>query len=135
MSPYCRWWDAGLTTDGGMLSPFRQAPPAPCAGDTGRNGSMSHITPDTAASESATASPALPAASLPLETRAGLGSGQNFWQTKEADGVPSFTLTDGPHGLRKQKGSSDHLGLAGSVKATCFPPAALTPSAAPPNLA
>lgn len=85
---------------------------------------MSHTTPDTAASESATASPALPAASLPLETRAGLGSGQNFWQTKEADGVPSFTLTDGPHGLRKQEGYSDHLGLAGSVKATCFPPAA-----------
>ncbi|MGO1465620.1 MAG: beta-glucosidase, partial [Candidatus Corynebacterium faecigallinarum] len=78
---------------------------------------MSHTTPDTAASESATA---LPAASLPLETRAGLGSGQNFWQTKEADGVPSFTLTDGSHGLRKQEGSSDHLGLAGSVKATCF---------------
>ena len=85
---------------------------------------MSHTTPDTAASEASTASPALPAASLPLETRAGLGSGQNFWQTKEADGVPSFTLTDGPHGLRKQEGSSDHLGLAGSVKATCFPPAA-----------
>ena len=32
-------------------------------------------------------------------------------------------MTDGPHGLRKQEGASDHLGLSGSVAATCFPPA------------
>ena len=32
-------------------------------------------------------------------------------------------LTDGPHGLRKQAGASDHLGLNESVPATCFPPA------------
>src|SRR3712207_1900323 len=32
-------------------------------------------------------------------------------------------LTDGPNGLRKQTGSTDHLGLSGSVPATCFPPA------------
>lgn len=33
-------------------------------------------------------------------------------------------LTDGPHGLRKQDGDPDLLGLGASVAATCFPPAA-----------
>ena len=33
-------------------------------------------------------------------------------------------VTDGPHGLRKQQGDADHLGLNNSVPATCFPSAA-----------
>ena len=33
-------------------------------------------------------------------------------------------LTDGPHGLRKQAGDADHVGLGRSVPATCFPTAA-----------
>ena len=32
-------------------------------------------------------------------------------------------LTDGPHGLRKQRAQGDHLGIAESAPATCFPPA------------
>ncbi|NLA10332.1 MAG: beta-glucosidase, partial [Microbacteriaceae bacterium] len=32
-------------------------------------------------------------------------------------------LTDGPHGLRKQRANFDHLGIGDSVPATCFPPA------------
>ncbi len=32
-------------------------------------------------------------------------------------------LTDGPHGLRKQGGKADHLGLNKSIPATCFPTA------------
>ena len=32
-------------------------------------------------------------------------------------------VTDGPHGLRKQNGASDHVGLSDSVPATCFPTA------------
>jgi beta-glucosidase len=32
-------------------------------------------------------------------------------------------VTDGPHGLRKQAGSSDHVGLSDSIPATCFPTA------------
>ena len=51
-------------------------------------------------------------------------SGADFWHTESSGGVPSFMLTDGPHGLRKQIGSSDHVGLSDSVPATCFPPAA-----------
>ncbi|HKT55257.1 MAG TPA: glycoside hydrolase family 3 C-terminal domain-containing protein [Microbacterium sp.] len=65
------------------------------------------------------------ASDLTLEEKASLTSGRDFWTTKgiERVGVPSVMLTDGPHGLRKQSGASDHLGLADSVPATCFPPA------------
>ncbi|POH73562.1 glycoside hydrolase family 3 C-terminal domain-containing protein [Arthrobacter glacialis] len=62
-------------------------------------------------------------AALTLEQKAGLTSGADFWTTKDVPGVPSIMLTDGPHGVRKQDAASDHLGLAGSVPATCFPPA------------
>ena len=63
--------------------------------------------------------------SLPdsIPARVSLGSGADFWRTRAVDDIPSILLTDGPHGIRKQAGSSDHLGLAESVPATCFPPA------------
>ncbi|ALX66316.1 glycoside hydrolase family 3 C-terminal domain-containing protein [Microbacterium sp. XT11] len=65
------------------------------------------------------------ASDLTLEEKASLTSGADFWTTKAVDrvGLPSVMMTDGPHGLRKQSGSTDHLGLATSVPATCFPPA------------
>ncbi|MFI2104759.1 glycoside hydrolase family 3 C-terminal domain-containing protein [Isoptericola sp. NPDC019693] len=68
-------------------------------------------------------------ASLTLEEKASLLSGLDFWHTQpvERDGetlVPSVMVTDGPHGLRKQDESADHLGLGHSVPATCFPTAA-----------
>jgi beta-glucosidase len=74
-----------------------------------------------------TTSPARAAtvADLTLEEKASLTSGGSFWTTKAVKrvGIPAIMLTDGPHGLRKQAGSADHLGLAESVPATCFPPA------------
>lgn len=74
-----------------------------------------------------TTSPAQAAtvADLTLEEKASLTSGGSFWTTKAVErvGIPAIMLTDGPHGLRKQAGSADHLGLAESVPATCFPPA------------
>lgn len=65
---------------------------------------------------------------MSLEEKAGLCSGKNFWQTKGVErlGIHSIMLTDGPHGLRKQAGSADHLGINKSVPATCFPTAATT---------
>ncbi|SEO46923.1 glycoside hydrolase family 3 C-terminal domain-containing protein [Trujillonella endophytica] len=53
---------------------------------------------------------------------AALTSGASFW-TVEGEGIAPFWLTDGPHGIRKQVGSPDHLGLGASEPATCFPPA------------
>lgn len=62
---------------------------------------------------------------LTLEEKASLTSGASFWCTKPVErlGVPAIMVTDGPHGLRKQREGGDHLGLGDSVPATCFPPA------------
>ncbi|MDR1355091.1 MAG: glycoside hydrolase family 3 C-terminal domain-containing protein [Propionibacteriaceae bacterium] len=62
-------------------------------------------------------------AQLSLEEKAALCSGGDFWHTKgiERLGITPLMLTDGPHGLRKQAGDADHLGINVSVPATCFP--------------
>lgn len=63
---------------------------------------------------------------LTKEEKASLLSGKTVWESVNIDrvGIPSLFFSDGPHGLRKQKGASDHLGLNESVPATCFPTAA-----------
>lgn len=63
---------------------------------------------------------------MTLEEKASLCAGGGWWQTKPIErlGIPSVYMTDGPHGLRKQEGAGDHLGLNASVPATCFPTAA-----------
>ncbi|MFT4186324.1 MAG: glycoside hydrolase family 3 C-terminal domain-containing protein [Micrococcaceae bacterium] len=63
---------------------------------------------------------------MTLEEKASLTSGANFWNTKPIErlDIPKIMLTDGPHGLRKQSGKEDHLGLNGSLPATCYPTAA-----------
>ena len=66
------------------------------------------------------------AAKMTVEQKASLCSGKDFWHTKPIEelSVLSIMMTDGPHGLRKQKDEADHLGINESYPATCFPPAA-----------
>ena len=63
---------------------------------------------------------------LTLEEKAALVQGWSTWTTREVERreIPAIFLSDGPHGLRKQAGAGDHLGLNASVPATCFPTAA-----------
>ncbi len=63
---------------------------------------------------------------MTLEEKALMMSGKNTWQTVDFEkyGIPSMTMSDGPHGLRRQAGAGDHLGLNASLPATCFPTAA-----------
>ncbi len=64
-------------------------------------------------------------AQMTLEEKASLCSGLDFWHLKGVErlDIPSIMVTDGPHGLRKQAGDSDHVGLNESIPATCFPTA------------
>src|SRR5690606_21482815 len=64
-------------------------------------------------------------ANLTTEQKIQLLSGHDFWTTEDLSdhGVPSITMTDGPHGLRKQPDDTDNPGIGTSVPATCFPPA------------
>ncbi len=65
---------------------------------------------------------------MTLEEKASLCSGGDMWHTKAVQrlGLPAVMLTDGPHGLRKQSGGTDHLGINDSIPATCFPTASAT---------
>lgn len=61
---------------------------------------------------------------LTLDEKITLLSGFNFWQTPAIErlGIPSLFITDGPHGVRKQKQSSG-VALDQTEPATCFPTA------------
>ncbi|MDR2027971.1 MAG: glycoside hydrolase family 3 C-terminal domain-containing protein [Treponema sp.] len=67
---------------------------------------------------------------MTLEEKAGMCSGTDFWhlQGVERLGIPPVMVSDGPHGLRKQEGTVDHLGMRDSIKAVCFPAACATAS-------
>ena len=73
---------------------------------------------------------------LTLEERAQLLAGESHWKTHAAPsaGIPSLFLSDGPHGLRKQEGAQDCMGIAESRPATCFPTASALACSFDPEL-
>ena len=64
-------------------------------------------------------------AQMTLEEKAGLCSGKDSWNLKAIPrlGLETIMVADGPHGLRKQVGSTDNLGIGDSLPAVCFPTA------------
>ncbi|MDR2046760.1 MAG: glycoside hydrolase family 3 C-terminal domain-containing protein [Clostridiales bacterium] len=66
-------------------------------------------------------------ARLSVAEKASLASGKGFWETREIDkvgiSIPSVTMTDGPHGIRKADETKRNNIMQLSHKATCFPPA------------
>jgi beta-glucosidase len=96
----------------------------------------SHTLPaEPVAGESLTAE--TPASAAPLAAKVALTGGLDFWHTQPVPdaGLPSVMVTDGPHGLRKQAGSTaDIVGINSSVPATCFPPAVGLASTWDPDL-
>lgn len=66
-----------------------------------------------------------PADELTLDQQISILSGADFWHTQAVPdtGVRSMMMADGPHGIRRQVGESDHLGLNPAAPATCFPTA------------
>jgi beta-glucosidase len=78
--------------------------------------------------------PAVP--HLSLTQKAEAVSGASFWNTRpiEAAGLPEVVLSDGPHGVRLQRATGDHLGVFDSEPATSFPTAAATGSTWDPEL-
>ena len=61
---------------------------------------------------------------LTLEEKASLCSGLDAWNTKPVErlGIPSISVADGPHGLRKQIDGSS-ISLGSTMPSTCFPTA------------
>jgi beta-glucosidase len=74
---------------------------------------------------------------LTLEEKASLCLGSDFWHTAPVErlGIPAIMMSDGPHGLRTQPDEADHVGISGSVPATCFPTACALGSSWDPQLA
>src|SRR3954447_15073593 len=73
---------------------------------------------------------------MTLAEKASLTSGSAFWYTAPVHrlGIPRIMVSDGPHGLRAQPGAGDHVGLGGSLPATCFPTASAVASTWNPEL-
>lgn len=73
---------------------------------------------------------------MSLEEKCYLMSGKDFWESRSVGrlGIPGMSLSDGPHGLRKQEGTGDQLGLNPSVPATCYPTAATVANSWDPEL-
>ena len=75
-------------------------------------------------------------AGLRTEDKIRLVSGHDFWTTEALPeaGIRAMMLTDGPHGLRKQRDAGHVADVTDSVPATCFPTAVALASTWDPAL-
>ncbi|MCR5450819.1 MAG: glycoside hydrolase family 3 C-terminal domain-containing protein [Solobacterium sp.] len=73
---------------------------------------------------------------MTLEDKISLCNGADFWHSKAMDqyGIPSITMSDGPHGMRVQQGDTDMFGINDSEPATCFPTAVTSGASWDPDL-
>ena len=74
---------------------------------------------------------------LSVVEKAAVLSGGSEWDSRGNDraDIPSFVMSDGPHGVRRQLGEGDHLGIGASKPATCFPTAGTVANSWDPALA
>ena len=74
---------------------------------------------------------------MTLEEKASLCSGKTYWDTEEIKRlkIPSIMMSDGPNGLRVQRGKTDEMGINASEEATCFPAEATLCNSWNPKLA
>ena len=74
---------------------------------------------------------------MTVRQKASLLYGRDFWFIRGSEAnqsLPDIMMTDGPHGLRKQCGESDMIGMNESVPATAFPSGATTACSWDPDL-
>lgn len=73
---------------------------------------------------------------MTLEDKIKLCSGATFWESEKMEqyDIPSFFMSDGPHGLRTQKGEANHLDINNSEESTCFPTACASSASWNPEL-
>ena len=74
---------------------------------------------------------------MTLEQKCALLSGEKAFDTRAYPslGIPALSFSDGPHGLRHQGEGANHLGIGGSMPATCFPTAVTVAQSWDPALA
>ena len=74
---------------------------------------------------------------LSIVEKAAMLSGGSEWDSRGNDraDIPGFVMSDGPHGVRRQLGEGDHLGIGASKPATCFPTAGTVANSWDPALA
>lgn len=73
---------------------------------------------------------------MTLEQKCALLSGGTAFKTRAMPrhGIPALQFSDGPHGLRLQGEGANHLGIGGSLPATCFPTAATVANSWDPGM-
>lgn len=75
-------------------------------------------------------------AQLDIEKKARLLTGEGFWSTRACPeiGLSAVKMSDGPNGMRVQEKRPNHLGMGGSLPATCFPTASAVACTFNPDL-